>query len=111
MSKSDTITVNIEKQLYSEISDEAQETKDNVKQKIESILKKHLAKKEMSQKIWDGLRIYENQQDHVLLASLKDRKFYDVERHDDKMYCKQDKSESCKHVSFVWFQLEELLNN
>ncbi len=111
MSKSDTITVNIEKNLYSEISKEAEETKDNVKHKVESILAKHIAKKQISERIWDGLKVYENQNDHILLASLKDRKFYDVERHEDKMYCKQDKSESCKHVSFVWFQLEELMKD
>ena len=109
MSKSDTITVNIGKQLYSEISKEAEETKDNVKHKVESILSKHLAREKKAQELWEGLRIYENIDNHILLASPKERKFYDVERHEDKMYCKQDKSESCKHVSFVWFKLEDLL--
>ena len=111
MSKSDTITVNIEKQLYSEISKEAEEIKDNVKHTVESILSKHLARKKKAEELWDGLKIYENVNDHILIASPKDRKFYDIERHDDKMYCKQDKSESCKHVSFVWFQLEDLMSS
>lgn len=109
MSKSDTITVNIEKNLYSEISKEAEQTKDNVKHKVESILSKHLERKKKATELWDGLTIYENMKDHILLADPKDRKFFDIEKHDDKMYCKQDKSESCKHVSFVWFQLEDLI--
>lgn len=108
MSRADTITVNIEKPLYSEISKEAEHTKDNVKHKIQSILNKHLVKESIVRELFNGLRIYEIEKDRILLASIKDRKFYDVERHDGKYVCKQDKSESCQHVNFVWFRYEDI---
>ena len=111
MSKQDSVTVSIEKSLYTDISKDAEQVGNNVKHNVETILQRYLEKNKLSEKLWEGLRIYESQKDHVLLASLKDRKFFDVERFKDNRFkCKQDDSESCEHVNFVWFKYEDLLN-
>lgn len=103
-------TINIEEKIYDTMQQEATQCNETLKTHVEKLLCHQYRKKDLLNKVFKGLEVEKDENTRIILKDLEQLEFYviDVLDKGSKLYCKQCKSQNCKHTSFVWTQFENL---
>jgi hypothetical protein len=102
-SVSQTVTVDIDKEVYEEIKQKAVQKRFFVKDYVNSILKMNVEKDKFLERYAPHLSVDEMQEPNVIILKDTERRgLVDVRVVDSELRCDADESTDCVHAHFVW---------